>query len=104
MTNPAWYLAAILLLLAALMGFNLLSLWLSVSLCFDYAQKVIDPSVLVTGAEGIAGYCDELNNKLNEAVDKYLAVLLSLIGGAAVSGGYASAVTPIPPNRKDEDQ
>lgn len=102
MGKPVWYLAAILLLLAALMGFNLLSLWVSVALCFDYAEKVIDPTVTVVGAENIGTYCDGLNDKLNEAVDKYLAVLLSLIGGAAVSGGVASAVT-IPPNRRDDE-
>lgn len=99
MGNPAWYLAAILLLLAALMGFNLLSLWVAVAVCFDYAQKVIDPSVTLTGTEGIGGYCDGLNTKLNDAVDKYLAVLLSLIGGAGVTGAYAAS-TP----RKDDEQ
>lgn len=100
MSNPAWYLAAILLLLAALMGFNLLSLWVSVAICFDYAEKVIDPSITVVGAENIGAYCDGLSEKLNQAVDKYLAVLLSLIGGAAVSGGIATAAHPI---RKDDE-
>lgn len=88
--NAAWFAAALLLLLAALMGFNLLSLWVSVAICFDYAERVIDPSVTVVGADGIAAYCDKLNDNLNEAVDKYLAVLLSLIGGAGVTGAYAA--------------
>lgn len=98
MSNPAWYIAAILLMLAALMGFNLLSLWVAVVVCFDYAEKVIDPNVTVIGADGIATYCDELNTNLNEAVDKYLAVLLSLIGGASVTGAYAAS------ERKRDDE
>lgn len=99
MSNPGWYIAAILLLLASLMGFHLLSLWVAVVICFDYAEKVIDPSVTVVGADGIGAYCDGLNTSLQEAVDKYLSVLLSLIGGAAVSSGIAATNS-----RKDEDQ
>lgn len=98
MGNPAWYIAAILLLLASLMGFHLMSLWVAVIVCFDYAEKVIDPAVTVVGAEGIAGYCDTLNTNLQEAVDKYLSVLLSLIGGAGVSGVYAASTS-----RKDDE-
>ena len=101
MSSPAWYIAAILLLLSALMGFHLLSLWVAVVVCFDYAEKVIDPNVTVVGADGIGAYCDQLNTNLQEAIDKYLSVLLSLIGGAAVSSGVASAV--VTTTRKDDE-
>jgi hypothetical protein len=101
--SAAWFVMALLLLLSVLMMFHLMTIWVGVIVCRDYAEAVIDPAVTVAGAEGIASTCGKLETDLSEAVDKYLSVILSLIGGAAVSGSYASAVAPIPPNRKDEE-
>lgn len=97
-SNAPWFVAALLLLLSALMIFHLMSMWVSVQVCRQYSEAVIDPTVTVTGAEGVASYCGALEAKMGEAVDKYLSVLLSLIGGAAVSGGVAIANT-----RKDDE-
>jgi hypothetical protein len=96
--NAAWFLAAIMLLLSVLMGFHILSLWVGVSVCRDYADAILDPNVAVTGAEGVSARCGALQADLDAAVDKYLAVFLSLIGGSAVSGSYAATVT-----RKDDE-
>ena len=98
--NAAWFVAALLLLMSVLMTFHLMSMWVSVQVCREYSEAVINPSVTVIGAEGVASYCGELEVKMGEAVDKYLSVLLSLIGGAAVSGGVA--VTGASPSRRDD--
>ncbi len=96
--NAAWFVATLLLLLSVLMSFHLMSLWVSVTICRDLAESIINPAITVTGAEELAGSCSVLETKLGEAVDKYLSVILSLIGGAAVSGSYAAS-----PNRKDDE-
>jgi hypothetical protein len=96
--NAAWFLAAIMLLLSVLMGFHILSLWVGVAVCRDYAEAVLDPGVTLTAAEGVRARCGELQADLDAAVDKYLAVFLSLIGGSAVTGSVAAS------NRKDEGQ
>lgn len=103
--TAAWFVAALLLLLSVLMCFHLLSLWVSVAVCKDYAEALIQrvmasPDYRIQDAQNS---CTTLEATLGEAVDKYLSVILSLIGGAAVSGGYATAVAPIPPNRKDDE-
>lgn len=102
--NAAWYVMTLMLLLSVLMAFHLLTLWVGVELCRDYGRKAIDPNFVLSGIESLTARCGNLEASLNDAIDKYLSVLLSLIGGAAVSGGIATAVHPIPPNRKDDDQ
>lgn len=98
--NAAWFVMALMLLLSGLMTFHLATLWVGVELCRDYGKSVIDPNVALAGTESVTQRCASLEATMSEAVDKYLSVLLSLIGGAAVSGGYASAVHPI---RKDDE-
>lgn len=99
--NAAWFLMTLMLLLSVLMIFHLLTLWVGVGVCRDYGeallQRVIqDPTYRIAAP---INNCANLESNLGEAVDKYLSVILSLIGGAAVSGGVAAS-TP----RKDEDQ
>jgi hypothetical protein len=96
---------ALLLLLSTLMCVHLLTLWVSLTVCVDYAElllslKAADPSFSQPRSDPS---CANFEATFSEAVDKYLSVILSLIGGAAVSGGYATAVAPIPPNRKDDE-
>jgi hypothetical protein len=95
--NAAWFVMTLLLLLSVLMIFHLIVLWVGVAICRDYAEAVIDPAVTVTGADTVASYCAIRESSLAEAVDKYLSVILSLIGGAAVSGGVAASA------RKDDE-
>lgn len=87
--NAAWFVATLLLLLTVLMIFHLIVLWVGVAICREYSEAVIDPAIAVTGAETIADYCANRETTLSDAVDKYLSVILSLVGGAAVSGGVA---------------
>lgn len=101
--NAAWFVMGLMLLLSGLMGFHLLTLWVGVELCRDYGKGVIDPTVALTGVESVTQRCAAFETTMSDAVDKYLSVILSLIGGAAVSGGVASAVYP-PSKRKDDDQ
>jgi hypothetical protein len=88
--NAAWFVAALLLLLSVLMIFHLLTLWVGVAICRDYAEAILDPAITVQGAEGVSAGCAALEIDLNDAVDKYLSVILSLVGGSAVSGGVAA--------------
>lgn len=99
--NAAWFLMTLMLLLSVLMIFHLLTLWIGVAVCRDYSeallQRVItDPTYRI--AESSTS-CARLETTLSEAVDKYLSVILSLIGGAAVSGGVAASNT-----RKDDEE
>lgn len=96
-----WFVAGILLLIGALMGFHLMTIWVSVQVCKSYADSALNPLVILTGAERVAEKCAFLEVDLSEAVDKYLAVFLSLIGGAAASGGYATIVTTT--GKKDDE-
>jgi hypothetical protein len=97
--SAAWYLAAVMVLLATLMGFHITSLWVGVSICREYAEAAIDPNITLQGAEGVGEECKTVQDELNAVVDKYLAVFLSLIGGAAASGGYAATQPAAPPVR-----
>jgi hypothetical protein len=103
--NAAWFVMALLLLLTVLMCVHLATLWVSLTLCAEYAEllldlKAKDPTFSQARSDPS---CANFEATFSEAVDKYLSVILSLIGGAAVSGGYATAVAPIPPNRKDDE-
>ena len=98
--NAAWFVMTLMLLLSVLMIFHLLTLWIGVSVCRDYSEAllqrvVVDPTYRI---QPTATSCARLETTLAEAVDKYLSVILSLIGGAAVSGGVAAS------SKKDEDQ
>jgi hypothetical protein len=95
--NAAWFVATLLLLLSALMLFHLIVLWVGVAICRDYADAILNPAITVTGADGVAAYCGRRETDLSEAVDKYLSVILSLVGGAAVSGGVAAS------SKKDDE-
>lgn len=97
--NAAWFVMGLMLLLSVLMVFHLLVLWVGVEICQDYANAVLNPTITLDGAEGVSTYCGRREADLSEAVDKYLSVILSLIGGAAVSGGVAATST-----RKDDEQ
>lgn len=88
--NAAWFVMTLLLLLSVLMIFHLVVLWVGVEICRDYADAILNPSVTLIGAEGVSAYCGKREADLAEAVDKYLSVILSLIGGAAISGGVAA--------------
>lgn len=99
--NAAWFVMGLMLLLSGLMTFHLLTLWVGVELCRDYGKSVIDPTVALTGVESVTQRCAGLEATMSEAVDKYLSVILSLIGGAAVSGGVATAVHPA--SKRDDE-
>jgi hypothetical protein len=91
--NAAWFLMTLMLLLSVLMIFHLLTLWVGVAVCRDYGaallQRVVaDPAYRIAAPSNT---CATLESTLSEAVDKYLSVILSLIGGAAVSGGVAAS-------------
>lgn len=92
--NAAWFVAALLLLLSILMCFHILSLWISVSVCKDYADALIQRAINSTDYTIQDGQntCTNMEAILGDAVDKYLSVILSLLGGAAVSGGTARAL------------
>jgi hypothetical protein len=103
--NAAWFVMGLLLLLSTLMCVHLLTLWVSLTVCVDYAElllglKAADPTFSQPRSDPS---CANFEGTFSEAVDKYLSVILSLIGGAAVSGGYASVVTTPPPNRKEDE-
>lgn len=98
--NAAWFVMALMLLLSGLMTFHLVSIWVGVAFCRDYSEALVqramaDPTYRVTVP---MASCARLETTLTEAVDKYLSVILSLIGGAAVSGGVAASNS-----RKDEE-
>jgi hypothetical protein len=97
--NAAWFLMTLMLLLSVLMIFHLVTLWVGVAVCRDYSaallQRVMsDPTYRIAEA---STSCARLEVTLSEAVDKYLSVILSLIGGAAISGGVAAT------SKKDDE-
>jgi hypothetical protein len=97
--NAAWFVMGLLLLLSTLMCVHLLTLWVSLTVCVDYAQllldlKAADPTFSQPRSDPS---CANFEATFSEAVDKYLSVILSLIGGAAVSGGVAATA------RKDDE-
>jgi hypothetical protein len=86
MERPAWYVGTILALTAILMLSHLSVLWVGVYECdqlatimFERAEKDPTYQVLATNTE-----CNNVEGDFSDAVAKYLAVFLSLLGGAAV--------------------
>lgn len=84
--RPTWFVATILALIAVLMIAHLGMLWVGVKECdqlaaimFDRAEKDPTYQVLATNTE-----CNNVEEDFSDAVAKYLAVFLSLLGGAAV--------------------
>jgi hypothetical protein len=80
--------ASILALIAILMLSHLGMLWIGVKECdelarimFERAEKDPTYQVLATNTE-----CNNVEEDFADAVAKYLAVFLSLLGGAAVYG------------------
>lgn len=99
--NAAWFAMGLMLLLSGLMAFHLLSIWVGVAFCRDYSEALMQ-RVMADPEYRIAmpmNSCARLETTLSEAVDKYLSVILSLIGGAAVSGGVAASSA-----RKDDEE
>jgi hypothetical protein len=91
--RPTWFVASILSLIAVLMIAHLGVLWVGVLECdelarimFERAEKDPTYQVLATNTE-----CNNVEADFSDAVAKYLAVFLSLLGGAAVYSATRTA-------------
>lgn len=92
--RPTWFVATILALIGVLMVTHLAMLWVGVRECdklasimFERAEKDPTYEVLATNTE-----CNNVEADFGDAVAKYLAVFLSLLGGAAIYQARATEV------------
>lgn len=100
MERPAWFIASLLGLIAILMLAHLAMLFVGVRACADYAAVLIeraaqDPAYIVVDSDP---ECANVEETFSDAVGQYLAVILSLLGGAAISGSVAMRA-----KKEDED-
>ena len=88
------------------MTFHLLTIWVGVAVCRDYSSALVSRVVedSTYGIDTAPTACANLETTLTGAVDKYLSVILSLIGGAAVSGGVAAVSAPVSTSRKEDEE
>lgn len=87
--SPAFFVASLLALLAALMAAHLGVLWLGALECDRYADVLLER--LVAGAEtridATNTECNQVEADFAEAAGQYVAVILALLSGA----GYAAS-------------
>lgn len=97
MEKPAWVVAVLLLMLAVLMLFHLYLLFVGIQECDDLADIVLEhrrgqfekgekPDPLSTEKNT----CTMMESIFQEAVDKYMEVILSLLSGAGFAAGVAN--------------
>jgi hypothetical protein len=89
--RPAWFVASLLAMIATLMIAHLAMLWVGVRECDEYAKILLErassDSSFFIRAENEE--CSNVEETFADAVNQYLSVILSLLGGAAISGGIA---------------
>jgi hypothetical protein len=100
MQRPAWFVASLLAMLATLMLAHLAVLLVGTWECDRYADVLLerasqDPTYTITASNE---ECNAVEETFSDAVGQYLGVILSLLGGAALSGTVAIAAT-----RKGDD-
>jgi hypothetical protein len=94
--RPAWFIAALLSMLAGLMGSHLWMLRVGVRECDELFRVQLEQqrrlaakgnkqaNIIPANSE-----CSNVEADYSEVADKYLSVILALLGGAGVAGGVA---------------
>jgi hypothetical protein len=103
--RPAWFIAALLSMLAMLMGSHLWMLRVGVDECdelarisFAQARRLAAKSDKQVTVLPLNSECNNIEDDYSKVADKYLSVILALLGGAGVAGGVAlrPGVSPDP--------
>jgi hypothetical protein len=94
--RPAWFIAALLSMLAMLMGSHLWMLRVGVDECdelarisFEQARRLAAKSDKQVTVLPLNSECSNIEEDYSKVADKYLSVILALLGGAGVAGGVA---------------
>jgi hypothetical protein len=92
MNHPTWFVAFLLMMLAALMGVHLYSLSVGVKECDDYAQILFEQARRVAEIQNdqvkiVANNteCNSVEDDFNRAAAQYLSLILALLGGAGIA-------------------